>query len=131
MNNIWILGVSSEPANTEETGTIQKTAADDPNSLAATERAPQSPYFMWISMGMIFVVFYFLMFRGPKKKQQQHNQMVKNLQKNDRIQTVGGIFGTIVDVKDDEITLKIDEANNTKVKISHNAVGRNLSKDKK
>lgn len=131
MNNIWILGVSSEPANTEETGTIQKTAADEPNSLTAPRQAPQTPYFMWISMGMIFVVFYFLMFRGPKKKQQQHNQMVKNLQKNDKIQTVGGIFGTIVDVKDDEITLKIDEANNTKVKISHNAVGRNLSKDKK
>jgi len=56
--------------------------------------------------------------------------MVQSLQKNDKVRTIGGIIGTIVDVRDDEITLKIDESNNTKIKIATSAVGKNLSKDK-
>jgi len=56
--------------------------------------------------------------------------MVQSLEKNDKVRTIGGIIGTIVDVKDDEITLKIDESNNTKIKVAPSAIGRNLSKDK-
>ena len=56
--------------------------------------------------------------------------MVQTLQKNDRIRTIGGIIGTIVDIKDDEITLKVDESNNTKIKIASSAIGKNLSQDK-
>ena len=56
--------------------------------------------------------------------------MVQGLQKNDRIRTIGGILGTVVDIKDDEITLKVDESNNTKIKIVSSAIGRNLTKDK-
>lgn len=56
--------------------------------------------------------------------------MVQSLQKNDKIRTIGGIIGTVVDVKDDEITLKVDESNNIKIKIASSAIGKNLSKDK-
>jgi len=56
--------------------------------------------------------------------------MVQSLSKNDRIQTIGGIIGTVVDIKEDEITLKIDESNNTKIKILRSAIGKNMSKDK-
>ena len=74
-------------------------------------------------------MMYFLMFRGPKKKQQQHKQMIQTLQKNDRVRTIGGILGTVIDVKDDEVVLKIDESNNTKIRINASAIGKNLSKD--
>ncbi len=82
-----------------------------------------------IMIGLMFVVFYFLIFRGPRKKEQQHKQMVKSLKKNDKVRTIGGILGTIVDIKDDEIILKIDESNNTKIRVSTNAIGKNLSND--
>jgi len=72
---------------------------------------------------------YFLLLRGPRKKQQQHKQMVQGLQKNDKVRTIGGIIGTVVEIKDDEITLKVDESNNTKIKIATSAIGKNLSKD--
>ena len=74
---------------------------------------------------------YMLLFRGPKKKQQKHKQMVQELKKNDRIRTIGGILGTVIDVKDDEITIKIDEANNTKIKIIPGAIGTVLSDEVK
>ena len=77
----------------------------------------------------MFVLMYVILFRGPRKKQQEHKQMMQNLAKNDRVQTIGGILGTVVDIKDDEITLKIDESNNTKLKLVRSAISRNLSKD--
>ncbi len=81
-------------------------------------------------IAIMAVAMYFLLFRGPRKKQQQHKQMVQKLQKNDRIRTIGGIIGTVIDVKDDEITLKVDESNNTKIKIVPSAIGTNLSSTK-
>ncbi len=138
MNNVWILAqaetdepplrIISEPLDAEQTST--KTVASDANA-PATGTEGQKPFFpSWILLGLMFVVMYFLLFRGPRKKQQQHKQMVQTLRKNDRIRTIGGIIGTVVDIKDDEITLKVDESNNTKIKIASSAIGRNLSKEK-
>jgi len=71
------------------------------------------------------------MFRGPKKQQQQHKLMIQSLKKNDKVRTIGGIFGTVMDVRDDEIVLKIDESNNTKIRVSSSAISKNLSQETK
>lgn len=147
MNNIWISkdtlltgvlaqaagqapsGITSEPVTSEETKTTT-VVASDPNAAAPRKEAPGIFGSPMIFFGLMLVLFYFLIFRGPRKKQQQHKQMVQSLQKNDKVRTIGGIIGTVVDVKDDEITLKVDESNNTKIKIASSAIGKNLSKDK-
>ena len=67
---------------------------------------------------------YFILFRGPKKRQQQQDQLVKALKKNDRVQTIGGILGTVLEVTDTEITLKIDESNNTKIRVLPSAINK-------
>ena len=54
--------------------------------------------------------------------------MVKALGKNDRVKTIGGIIGTIVDIRDNEITLKIEESNNTKIKVVPSAIGGKIEK---
>ena len=76
---------------------------------------------LWFMLPVL-LVYMFFMFRGPKKKQQEHNKMVSSLAKNDRVRTIGGIFGTVLDVRDDEIILKIDESTNTKVRLSPQAI---------
>jgi len=55
--------------------------------------------------------------------------MVQSLKKNDRVRTIGGILGTVIDVKDDEIILKVDESNNTKIRIAVGAISKVLSTD--
>ena len=77
----------------------------------------------------IFVILYFIMFREPKKRQRQQQQMIQSLKKNDKVRTIGGIIGIVVDVKDDEVTLKVDESNNTKIKVAASAIGKNLSNE--
>jgi preprotein translocase subunit YajC len=139
MNDMWILaqtqedhapsGVASEPVTAEETTTT--TVASDSNAPAAGTPA-RRPFggVAWIWIVLMFVLMYFILFRGPQKQKQQRKQLVQSLQKNDRVQTIGGIIGTIVDIKADEITLKVDESNNTKIKVASSAIGKNISKDK-
>jgi preprotein translocase subunit YajC len=139
MNNIWILAqakgqqapssISSEPV-TEEGQTT--TLVQDSNAPPAGNegRKSASGYTSLIFIGLMFVMLYFIIFRGPQKQKQQHRKMLESLQKNDRVRTIGGIIGTIVDIKGDEITLKVDESNNTKIKIVASAIGKNLTKEK-
>ena len=136
MNNIWILaqaganqkspGITSERV-TEENEAI--TVVSDSNTPKTSTQRPGFGYQQIIFLGLMLVVFYFLIFRGPRKKQQEHKQMVQSLSKNDKVRTIGGIIGTVVDIKSDEITLKVDESNNTKIKIAPSAIGKNLSKE--
>jgi preprotein translocase subunit YajC len=140
MNNVWILAqaesseapstITSERVTEEETTTTQ-TVATDPNTPGVTprRRGPLGSYGNLIFLGVMFLLMYMILFRGPRKKQQQHKQMMQSLTKNDKVQTIGGIIGTVVDIKDNEITLKVDESNNTKIKILRSAIGKNLSKD--
>ena len=69
---------------------------------------------------MIFVIFYFLLIRPQQKKQQQHQQMLQNLKRGDRVITSSGIYGTIDDIDDKTVQLKI--ANQVKVKMSRSAI---------
>ena len=137
MKNIWILAAGEgTELDSPSTTDIQKTESitKDPAggkdlSKDGDELPPKSPYGTLILMGAVFLFMYMMMFRGPKKKQQQHSKMVQALQKNDRVKTIGGIIGTIIDVKDDIITLKIDESNNTKIKITVGAISGKISQE--
>jgi len=68
----------------------------------------------------IFAIFYFLLIRPQQKKQKEHTKMVSELKKNDEVVTNGGMHGTVVNVKDSTLILKIDE--NVKVEINKSAV---------
>lgn len=137
MNNIWMLAqteaeeapskISSAPLTSE--GEAMTKVPSDPNAPPAGGVRPKPFFPPWLFL-VLAAVFIFMLFRGPQKKQQEHKKMVRSLQKNDKVRTIGGIVGTVVDIKDDEITLKIDESNNTKIKIVASAIGKNLSKEK-
>lgn len=69
---------------------------------------------------LIFVVFYFLLIRPQKKSQDEHKKMVAGLKKNDEVITAGGIHGTIVNVKDHTVTLKVDD--NVRVEVQKGSI---------
>jgi preprotein translocase subunit YajC len=131
MTNNWLLAVTSESVtDTEQQTTATTVTEGDPN----TGQQKTSPGFgmgQFVLLGLMFVIMYFVLFSGPKKRQKQQQKMVRSLKKNDRVRTIGGILGTVVDVQDDEITLKIDESNNTKIKVLTSAIGKNLSESNK
>ena len=136
MKNMWILAEATDGDNegaviTMEESTVENEQAPTQQPDAQNTETDDRPGIldspMMLIMLPLLLVYMFFMFRGPKKKQQEHQKMVSSLQKNARVRTIGGIFGTVLDVRDDEIVLKIDESNNTKIRVSPQAIATVLT----
>lgn len=69
---------------------------------------------------LMFVVFYFLLIRPQQKKQKQRNQMLHQLKKGDKIVTIGGLHGTIVELTDDTAVLRVNDT--TKLTFDRSAI---------
>ena len=65
-------------------------------------------------------IFYFLLIAPMRKRQKQQDQMIKDLKTGDHVLTVGGIYGTIVGIKDDRLTLRI--ADQVKVNVAKSSI---------
>ncbi|MCC6125180.1 MAG: preprotein translocase subunit YajC [Pirellulales bacterium] len=71
-------------------------------------------------------LFYFMVLRPQKKEQKKRLELLNNLKKNDRVVTIGGIYGVVMNAKReaDEVILKVDETNDTKIRVIYNAIAR-------
>jgi preprotein translocase subunit YajC len=78
-----------------------------------------------IMMLLIFVVMYFFMIRPQQKKQKELAKFRENLKKGDKVITLGGIYGTITDVR--ETTLLIEVDSNVKIKVDKSSVVKDIS----
>ena len=118
-NAVWLL------ADAAEKGDVAKGA--DPNA--------GSPGGLGLSMFMPFVLiaalFYFLILRPEKRKQADHKSLLDALKKNDRVVTIGGIYGVVANVQKDadRVTLKVDETNNTKIEVTFSAIARVIAEE--
>lgn len=79
-----------------------------------------NPIINLLPLVSIFVIFYFLLIRPQKTKEKEHRRLLRELNKNDEVVTSGGIHGTIVNVKDKTVILRIDE--NVKLEIEKNCI---------
>lgn len=90
-----------------------------------TPARPPGSDMLWaqiVPLVLMIGVFYWIMLRGNRRERARHEEMLKNLKRNDRVQTIGGVLGTVVDVRDNEVILKIDEATNTKMRFVRGAI---------
>ncbi|MBM3252987.1 MAG: preprotein translocase subunit YajC [Candidatus Omnitrophica bacterium] len=87
-----------------------------------SQQMPQTvnPFLQILPILLIFFVFYFLLIRPQQKKQKAHEQMIASLKKNDEVITAGGIHGTVVNVKDATVVLKVDD--NAKIEFQKSAI---------
>jgi preprotein translocase subunit YajC len=91
-----------------------------------------SPLMSFLPMILLFAAMYFLMIAPQRKKQKEHEKMLKALESGDEIVTSGGIYGTISNVKEDRFVVRI--ADNTKIEIGKGfvqAVVKKGSEEKK
>jgi len=79
-----------------------------------------STLFSFLPLVAIIAIFYLLILRPQRKKQQETQRMLSALRKGDRVVTIGGIHGLIVSIKDSTVVVKVDE--NTKLEFSRSAI---------
>ncbi len=80
----------------------------------------QSAWASFVPLLIMLGIFYFLLIAPMRKRQKQQDQMIKDLKTGDPVLTVGGIYGTIVGIKDDRLTLRI--ADQVKVNVAKSSI---------
>ena len=80
---------------------------------------------MWIMLALIFVVMWFFMIRPQKKQQKELQNFRDALAKGDKVVTIGGIYGTVAEVKEDSVLLEVD--NGVKIRVSKQALMKDFS----
>lgn len=70
----------------------------------------------------IIAVFWFMMMSSQRKEKKRREAMLTSLNKGDKVLTLGGMIGTVVEVRESEVVLKVDEAGNTRIKFSRAAI---------
>ena len=84
---------------------------------------------IFFGLMVAMVVFYIFLFRGQGRKKKELAKMIQGLKKNDRVVTIGGIVGTVVTAKEDEIVVRVDETNNTKLTFVRQSIQRVINGD--
>ena len=74
----------------------------------------------------IMVAFYFIILRPQQKKQKEQKEMLESVAKNDEVVTIGGIHGTIVNIKEKTFVLRVDDA--AKIEIEKTSVSHIVRK---
>jgi len=95
------------------------------DAAAPATPAGGSNYTFLVMMGLVFVVMYFFMIRPQQKKQKELRKMRENLQRGDRVVSSGGIYGTILELKDTYALVEVDH--NVKIRIDKSTILKDMS----
>jgi len=95
-----------------------------PPAAPTSQEAPWILSNPWIVPGAIVIMMLFFMSRTKSRAGKPGEDLLKNLKRGDRIQTIGGVLGIVADVRDDEVVIKVDESSNTRIRFSRDAIRR-------
>ncbi len=120
------LGGSIPLSGTDGGGAGNGTTGAGTGTGATAPRSGGFDPFMLLVIGMVLALIVFTLF-GNRKERKKRDQMLGSLKKHDRVQTVGGVIGSVVDVKSNVVILKVDESSNTRMTFARTAIQQVLS----
>ena len=91
----------------------------------AADGSQPNPLMTFLPMILIIAVFYFFMIRPQMKKQKEVAAFRNSLAKGDKVVTTGGIYGKIIELKDNYVLLQIDD--NVKIRVDKSALVKDMS----
>lgn len=93
--------------------------------LTAATPPAQNGGFFWIMMILLFVIMWLFMIRPQRKQQKELEKFRSELKRGDKVVTIGGIFGTIDEIKEDSVLIKVD--GEIKLRVSKNAIQKDFT----
>ena len=101
------------------------------NIMTILQAAPAaqagSQWSMWIMLALIFVVMWFFMIRPQRKQQKELQNFRDSLKKGDKVVTIGGIYGTVCEIKEGSVLIEVD--NNVKIRVSTQALVKDFTEN--
>jgi preprotein translocase subunit YajC len=101
-------------ANTTGTATSQPGAGPEPGKANNNAGGFLGGLGGILPIILMFVVLYFILFRGQRKEEKRRKGLINELKKGDRVMTIGGLIARVVSIDGDEVVLKVDESANVK-----------------
>ncbi|MBO7544224.1 MAG: preprotein translocase subunit YajC [Bacteroidales bacterium] len=95
------------------------------DAAAAPQGALSGSWSMWAMLILIFVVMYVFMIRPQRKQQKELQEFRNSLSKGDKVVTVGGIYGEIVEVSEKTVIIRVDK--DVKIKVDKNGLVKDYS----
>ena len=108
---------AAAPAPTQTTN----TTAPAPGGTPAPEQGALGGLMGMLPMILIIAAMFYLMWRGQAKERKKREAMLSSIKAGDRIVTIGGMYATVVEVKNEGFIIKI--ADNVKIEVTKSAVG--------
>ncbi|WP_432797640.1 preprotein translocase subunit YajC [Poriferisphaera sp. WC338] len=111
-------GVTAAPGQTSTTGAPGAPAGGTQNP------PPSSPFggaFIWILIGFVLLMFIFSG-SSQRKEKKRKAALLAQMKKGSKVQSIGGIIGTVMDIREDNVIVKIDENTNTKMTFNRSAI---------
>lgn len=106
----------------------QPGTTGQPAAGGATPGGPQTPppgggsWIFLVAIGGMFILMLFMSGRAQRAERKKKQQMLASMGKHDKVQTIGGIIGTVSEIRDEEIVVKIDDSTNTKMTFAKSAI---------
>ena len=116
------------PVATNEANTDTSIEVPSDPAGAAEEGQPQAKgggMSFWIMIALMFAAMYFFMIRPQKKQQKELQNFRDALKKGDKVVTIGGIYGTVTEIKESSVLIEVD--NGVKIRVSKQALIKDFS----
>jgi preprotein translocase subunit YajC len=88
---------------------------------------PSMMLYAVLGLGVVFVLT--SSGRANKQEEKRHKELLAALKRGDRVQTIGGVLGSVVETRDNEVVIKVDEGSNTKIRFVRDAIKRVVSEE--
>ena len=117
------------PSLPGEAPTTATGADGSANGAAGGGAPPPSGFGNQFILIMVVVLVAMILFSifGQRKEKKRRAAMLSAISKHDKVQTIGGVVGSVVEVKNDQVVLKVDESSNTRITFARSAVQQVLS----
>jgi len=102
-------------------GNGTSTTQQPPSAPPSSSRDPFGGSLMFIVLAMVGVML-FMTWNSSRKEKKRRLNLLSNLKKGDKVATVSGIIGSVVELRDSEVVLKVDENSNTRIKFRKAAI---------
>ena len=114
-----ILGQASDGPPLSDEGVATTGAGSDGSTAAGGQGGGDFLLLMVIPMVVLMLVFSVF---GQRKEKKKRDALLGSIKKHDRVRTIGGVIGAIVEVKSETVVLKVDESSNIRMTFSRDAV---------
>lgn len=124
-NKNLMLAQEGPPAPSDNTITQSPGGNGAPGGNPTTSTAPNSSFLLLLFV--VFLVFIVFSMMGQRRDKKKRVSMLNAIKKHDKVQTIGGVLGAVVEVKPDTVVLKVDESSNTRITFARSSIQQVLT----